>query len=58
VVGYIYNRAPRQAVLSIGGATIQQRLHTASRANGHGGLPPGADHGTATTAPSQPPPKG
>ena len=58
VVGYIFNRAPRQAVLNVSGATIQQRLHPASRVNGRGGLPPGADHGTATAAPSQPPPKG
>jgi Mrp family chromosome partitioning ATPase len=47
VVGYIYNHAPRQAVLSVSGATIQQRL-----------LPESSLHGRPTTASSQPSPKG
>jgi Mrp family chromosome partitioning ATPase len=54
IIGYIYNHAPAQAVLSVGGATVPQR---ASRLDWRGGLLPTADHRTAATASPRPPPK-
>jgi hypothetical protein len=56
VAGYIFNRAPRQAVLSVNGATMPQRLHPASRLDWRGALLP-SGHRTGTSVPPQPPPE-